>query len=109
MQRDDDTLPPLDAAVQRLLAAAAKELEPYITAAVERAVARQQQPPQHTSDRRRTLTVKQAAEELSVHAKTVRRMVSDGRLRATRTGSGGSARVLVLRESLDELIGAGRA
>lgn len=53
---------------------------------------------------RERLTVKEAAEELRCSPRTIRDMVTQGRLRAVRTGLGGSNRLLILRESLDEAL-----
>jgi excisionase family DNA binding protein len=47
-------------------------------------------------------TVDQAAERLGLHAKTVLRMIREGRLRATRIGKA----YRILRTDLDALIGA---
>lgn len=50
------------------------------------------------------LTVTEAAEALRCSPRQVRRLVSSGRLRATKIASGGSSRVLVTRGSVDALL-----
>ena len=50
-------------------------------------------------------TVDQVAERLNLHAKTVRRYIRDGRLKAKRIGK----EYRVARSDLDEFAGAGRS
>ncbi len=52
----------------------------------------------------RMLSLKEAAEVLRTSERNVRRLISTGRLRATKLGTGGSSRVLIARVELDRLL-----
>lgn len=47
-------------------------------------------------------TIKEAADELRMCETTVRRLIRQGRLRGGKAASGGSSRLLVSREALNE-------
>jgi excisionase family DNA binding protein len=55
------------------------------------------------------LTVPEAATELRRSVPTIRRLISRGLLQTVRLGHGGSARVLIPRESLEALIAGAAA
>lgn len=96
---DDELARALGVVLERVVA-------PHVEAAVARALARHQAA-QPAPDRRRC-TVAEAADEARVSERTIRRWLATGKLRGVSTGDGGSSRVLVLRSSLDEVIGGSR-
>jgi len=52
------------------------------------------------------LTPNEAAERLNVHVETVRRMIKDGRLHATKLGNGRCARLRISEKTLQDFIDA---
>jgi excisionase family DNA binding protein len=66
------------------------------------ALARISQPQPESSAR---LTVEEAAKLLKCSTRSVRRYIEQGRLRASRATHGGGSRVLISRDSVEELTG----
>lgn len=48
---------------------------------------------------RETLRLKEAAHELGLHERTLRRMIKSGRLPAEKTGTGGKTSPIVIRKA----------
>jgi excisionase family DNA binding protein len=59
---------------------------------------------QQSGPERKVFSVKEASEELGLSESTVRRMISDNRLRVSRT-CGESGRIVISRQALDEFLG----